>query len=280
MAISKLILNGVTQMDVTDTTAEAADVANTKYFYTNAGIKTLGTASGGGGSVDLKGIVDGTVTSVDIPSGTNSIRDYAFYDCQSLTSVTIPEGITSIGTYAFYQCHALQIATLPSTLTALKGYAFNRCESIVNITCNGAITSLGTYQFNCMSSAQSTLKTARFPYMEVTSIGQVFGSTTAGNACRVLELLDLGNTKAIGTSALANCNMLTTLILRRSDAICTMTSTTSYSNTPLNGYSGRTCTVYVPNDLISTYQQTSQWSTLYNNGTVTFVKIEGSIYEL
>lgn len=48
MAISKITLNGVIQMDVTDTTAEAADVANTKYFYTNAGIKTQGTASGGG----------------------------------------------------------------------------------------------------------------------------------------------------------------------------------------------------------------------------------------
>ena len=36
-------------VDVTDTTATAADVANTKYFYTAAGIRTQGTASGGGG---------------------------------------------------------------------------------------------------------------------------------------------------------------------------------------------------------------------------------------
>lgn len=35
--------------DVTDTTATASDVASGKYFYTSSGIKTEGTASGGGG---------------------------------------------------------------------------------------------------------------------------------------------------------------------------------------------------------------------------------------
>ena len=34
--------------DVTDTTAAAADVASGKYFYTSAGVRTQGTASGGG----------------------------------------------------------------------------------------------------------------------------------------------------------------------------------------------------------------------------------------
>lgn len=36
--------------DVSDTTATASDVANTKYFYTAAGVRTLGTSSGGGSS--------------------------------------------------------------------------------------------------------------------------------------------------------------------------------------------------------------------------------------
>jgi len=35
--------------DVSDTTAAAADVASGKYFYTSAGVRTAGTASGGGG---------------------------------------------------------------------------------------------------------------------------------------------------------------------------------------------------------------------------------------
>lgn len=38
----------ITALDISDTTAVAADVAQGKYFYTAQGIKTLGTASGGG----------------------------------------------------------------------------------------------------------------------------------------------------------------------------------------------------------------------------------------
>ena len=34
--------------DVTDTTAAASDVASGKYFYTAGGVRTQGTASGGG----------------------------------------------------------------------------------------------------------------------------------------------------------------------------------------------------------------------------------------
>ena len=37
--------------DVTDPTAAASDVASGKYFYTAAGVRTAGTASGGGGSL-------------------------------------------------------------------------------------------------------------------------------------------------------------------------------------------------------------------------------------
>ena len=47
MAISKITVNGTTNMDVTDTTAVASDVATGKYFYTAAGVRTAGTASGG-----------------------------------------------------------------------------------------------------------------------------------------------------------------------------------------------------------------------------------------
>ena len=36
-------------VEISDTTAAASDVAQGKYFYTSAGVKTAGTATGGGG---------------------------------------------------------------------------------------------------------------------------------------------------------------------------------------------------------------------------------------
>lgn len=40
----------VTALDISDTTAVAADVLNSKWFYTAQGVKTQGTATGGGGA--------------------------------------------------------------------------------------------------------------------------------------------------------------------------------------------------------------------------------------
>lgn len=40
--------------DVTDTTAAASDVASGKYFYTSAGVRTQGTSSGGGSSMNAQ----------------------------------------------------------------------------------------------------------------------------------------------------------------------------------------------------------------------------------
>ena len=53
MAKNKVVYNGQTIIDLTDTTATASDVAQGKYFYTNAGVRTQGTASGGGGTIKI-----------------------------------------------------------------------------------------------------------------------------------------------------------------------------------------------------------------------------------
>lgn len=42
--------------DVSDTTAVASDVASGKYFYTSSGVRTQGTASGGGGGANIEAL--------------------------------------------------------------------------------------------------------------------------------------------------------------------------------------------------------------------------------
>ena len=61
--------------DVSDTTAAAADVASGKYFYTAAGVKTAGTASGGSPTLITKSITqNGTYNaSSDNADGYSSV---------------------------------------------------------------------------------------------------------------------------------------------------------------------------------------------------------------
>lgn len=60
----------ITALDISDTTAVAADVAQGKYFYTAAGVKTAGTGSGGGGGATQHTIhlefTDSTDTDIEV----------------------------------------------------------------------------------------------------------------------------------------------------------------------------------------------------------------------
>lgn len=60
----------ITALDISDTTAVASDVAQGKYFYTAAGVKTAGTGSGGGGGLTQHEIhlefTDSTDTDIEV----------------------------------------------------------------------------------------------------------------------------------------------------------------------------------------------------------------------
>lgn len=98
--------------------------------------------------------------------------------------------------------------------------------------------------------------------------------------CNALEYADMGSATDMWGNAFANCYKLQTLILRRTEGVVPLQNVSAFNNTPMRGYNSLSGEIYVPNALISTYQTASNWSTIYNEGYVTFKKIEGSIYEL
>ncbi len=72
-------------VDVTDTTAVAADVASGKYFYTAQGVKTQGTSSGGGTSKNTQ-VVQGTTRTTK----------------SAMTAIGAEMTVAKTGTYAVY----------------------------------------------------------------------------------------------------------------------------------------------------------------------------------
>lgn len=57
-------------VDVSDTTAAAADVASGKYFFTAAGVRTAGTGSGGGGSTNFTLLKEESLGTISTTSTT------------------------------------------------------------------------------------------------------------------------------------------------------------------------------------------------------------------
>ena len=95
--------------------------------------------------------------------------------------------------------------------------------------------------------------------------------------CSNLTSADLPNATNIDQSAFQNCTKLTRVILRNT-TICTLSSTTAFDGTPFAS-KGTGGTVYVPQALITEYQNATNWSKLYASGKCNFVAIEGSEYE-
>lgn len=69
------------------------------------------------------------IASFTAPSTLKTIRNGAFYNCDSLTSVTLNEGLTTIQNEAFAYADALEEITIPKTVTSLGD---NICFATVN----------------------------------------------------------------------------------------------------------------------------------------------------
>lgn len=99
----------ITAIDISDTTATASDVASGKYFYTAAGVKTAGTASGGGNLGGLSNMLD-----------VNS-QDYEF----AYMLMAMKKGNTAGGTVTYTTAFPnTETKILETGLTTVHGFMF------------------------------------------------------------------------------------------------------------------------------------------------------------
>ena len=179
------------------------------------------------------------VSDLVIPESVTNIKDFAFYNCNSITSVTFPKGLNSVGKDAFYKCNSLNKVNisdltawcgirfnnyksqplyyaenlylddvlitdllLPDGLSYISDYAFYNCKSIKSILIPTSVTNIGNYAFaSCLNISYVTI-----PH-SVTDIGNY-----AFYLCQNLISVTLGNTvKSIGNYAFYNCANLSSI---------------------------------------------------------------------
>lgn len=178
---------------------------------------------------------------------------------------TIPTGITPTGQIAITQNgifdvtdYASASVAVPNDDSELVGLIEGTIETIKNVH----ITTLRQSVFQNIS----TIKKIEFP--NLTTLPQY-----AFYNCTRLEFADVGISEVIKTSTFSYCSRLTTVIIRRS-TLCELQQIIAFNQTPFrNGTGG---TVYVPQALVSSYQNATNWSALEST---TFLPIEGSEYE-
>ena len=154
----------------------------------------------------LKGLIQCTITSLDIPQGVTAIGTRAFYYRSHLTSITIPSSVTSIGVYAFAYCEGITSITIPNSVTSIEDCAFQNCLRLTSITIPASVTSIGASVFiSCsrltnavISAGVTTISSNMFwSCANLTTISIPSSVTTIANnafaSCTNLEYVTLAN---------------------------------------------------------------------------------------
>lgn len=195
----------------------------------------------GGGGVSWDDIVMRNYSGDIVVPNATQIDDYSFNNT-GITSLSAPN-VTSIGASCIYNNTSLTSINLPK-LQRSDNYGMAR-------------------------NTNANLKAIVLPAMTTT------GTYLAERVYATLDFTALSNIVANAFRSWYG----KVLILRKSDAICTLAnaSTTFQSSPFASGGSGGT--LYVPQALISSYQSATNWSTILGYANNQILPIEGSIYE-
>lgn len=99
----------------------------------------------------MNSIVNGSVESIVIGEGVNTIRQACFSSLKYLTTVAFPASPITIGASAFNGCSNLKRVTMPNVTSIAYG-AFKDCKSLTDVLFPETLTSINSMAFyNCSS---------------------------------------------------------------------------------------------------------------------------------
>ena len=173
-------------MDVTDTTAAAADVATGKYFYTSAGVRTQGTNSGGGGGSGLTllkttslGSISYSSTSAADTGKKMTVTGYNDYDVL-IVDVSVDTNMNSRHTSTVSMVYLTGTSNVGTKNTYAVGS--NKWNSKLGSTGTGSTrqstTAYGIYVYSATVSS-STMTLAFYNRYNSNNTGTINGTYTA-----------------------------------------------------------------------------------------------------
>ena len=209
------------------------------------------------------------LTSITIPDSVTSIGESAFQNCTGLTSITIPDSVTSIGINAFadggykkievnsptipqgmfFNCTKVSEVMIGNSVTSIGQSAFDSCTGLTSITIPDSVTSIGGYAFqNCTGLTSITIPDS------VTSIGQ-----SAFQNCTGLTSITIMGKPYFNDYCFKNTSKVEQLVMKGTTGVPTLSYTSCFNGSTLYN-SSSTAKIYVPSNLLASYQTATNWS--------------------
>ena len=186
-------------------------------------LETVNNLPSAGGEADntvIDALIERTLSGAYSNDRVTTIGNYAFYRT-NITSLDCPN-VTSMKQGACFYCENLETINLPK-LKYIGDSAFLRCTNLRN---------------------------AVFPELEGGVINAFGYDGELVNA-------DLSKASGLYSGAFRDCPKLVTVILRKVDGICDLSSTNIFKNTPIESGTGY---VYVPAALVDSYKAATNWT--------------------
>lgn len=239
--------------------------------------------TGGGGGLTLDGFCTlAEPNGAVVYTGTAAVGGYAFYGRTGVTSFSAPNlaRTNAIGQLGLAYATHMTSVSLPKVKTLASG-VFTGCT---------ALTSVDMPLFEEFSSGSIFYNCSNLVEIHLPNCNRLNDRTFQG--CTKLKRVILNTNKrspsttAFGTYCFYGAALDTLVLGGTDDALWKLGNINAFDNTPFKS-GGTGGTIYIPEALYNKlgdgssldYQSATNWSTLHSRGTVTWAKIEGSIYE-
>ncbi len=156
------------------------------------------------------------LTDVKITTA-DSIKKYAFYNCQSIKSVEIGNSVTSIGGYAFSYCSGLTSVSIGNNVTSIGYDAFYNCSGLTKVNYLGTVDKwvdidFEYYLYNPTYYAKDLyINNELLTDVKITIADSI--KKSAFYNCKSIKSVEIGNSvTSIGACAFYGCSSLTSVV--------------------------------------------------------------------
>lgn len=204
-------------------------------------------------------------TSLDLSgldTSTFETLSYMFENCMAITSLDISSFDVSAAEAMqrmFGNCSALRTITLPtaSNITALYdiSHMFNNCSALQSIDMSTMATS-GITTMSYMFSGCSSLQYANLATIGTGLRPQMNNMFSNCSQLQSVNLASIETANATMSNMFSGCTNLTDIIWSQKSSVQPM------PQTPANIGFTSTMKIYVPDDLVASYKEATNWSTI------------------